>query len=224
MRVLIVEDNIRFCGLVAEHLAGAGFVTDRAYTAEDFRSLIADSGYDIFLIDLNLPDASGISLIRELRRAKMTTPILIMTALGDVDSRVAGLEAGADDYLAKPFNYRELVARMRALLRRSSNLAPSTVEVGQLEMDSMSGEIFCNGKRIDLRPSEQRLLALMIRRVGRIVPRSTIENALQSLGNERSQNAVDKLVSRLRSALNETTTGLQLKTVRGAGYTLEVKH
>jgi DNA-binding response OmpR family regulator len=224
MRVLIVEDNVRYCELITEHLKGAGFVVCGVHTAGDFRLLAADETYDLFLIDINLPDGSGIELIRELRCTKDATPVLVMTAQGEVDARIAGLEAGADDYLSKPFNNRELVARMRALLRRAPAYQPATMEVGSLEMDSMSGEVFCNGKRLELRASEQRLLALMIRRAGRIVPRSTMENALQSLGNERSPNAIDKLVSRLRCALGNTDTGLQLKTVRGSGYMLELKN
>lgn len=222
MKVLIVEDNVRFCSLVSEHLETAGFVVDATHYAEDFRGYISTCDYDIFLVDLNLPDGSGISLIRELRRARVATPILIMTAQDDVDTRVEGLDAGADDYLSKPFNYRELVARMRALLRRSPQLLPEKVLAGQIEMDRTNGEIFCNGKRLELRPSEQRLLALMIRRIGRTVPRSTIESALQSLGNEKSANAIDKLVSRLRTALSDTSAGVQLKTIRGNGYVLEV--
>jgi len=221
MRVLIVEDNIRFCSLVAGHLSCEGFVVDHAHTIEDFQAIAASSRFDVFLVDLNLPDGNGIHLIRKLRRNGVATPIVIMTAEGDIDARIAGLEAGADDYLSKPFNNRELVARMRALLRRAPELLPPTVEVGSLAMDNMSGEIFWNGKRVELRPSEQRLLALMLRRVGRVVPRDVIESALQSLDKERSPNALDKLVSRLRRALTDRSTGLSVRTVRGAGYILE---
>ncbi len=224
MRVLIVEDNVRFCGIVSEHLKAAGFIIDVSHSAEDFRAFASSNTYEVFLIDLNLPDDSGLSLIRELRRARNATPVLVMTAQSDIDARVTGLDAGADDYLAKPFNNRELVARIRALLRRAPELLPDTVIAGQMEMDSISGEVFCNGRRIDLRPSEQRLLALMIRRVGRTVPRGTIESALQSMSGEISANAIDKLVSRLRNALRDAATGVRLKTVRGCGYILEVDH
>ncbi len=221
MRILLVEDNRRFGALLTEHLTDHGHVVDCAATAADFRELALTFAHDLYIVDLGLPDGDGIDLIAELRRAGCTKPILIITARGGVEDRVRGLDRGADDYLVKPFNYRELLARIRALSRRPAAVEPDRVEAGDIVFDRTSGEFFSGGRRIDLRPSERRLLALMICRSGRLVSRATIEGALQCVGGERSPNAIDKLVSRLRRTLREAGAGIAVKTVKGAGYVLD---
>jgi len=221
MRILLAEDNQRFGQLLVEHLSDAGYTVDLTMTASGFRHLATIYVYALYLVDLGLPDGDGLGLIEELRQAKCAAPILILTARSTVQDRVSGLDCGADDYLVKPFNHAELLARVRALSRRPANLVANSMRVGHLTLDFITGEVCCDGRRIDLRPSEQRLLALLIKRSGRLVPRTTIEDSLQSLGNEKTANALDKLISRLRRSLRDEQAGIELKTVKGLGYVLE---
>ena len=221
MRILLVEDNRRFGALMVEHLADHGHVVDHAATADDFRELALTYAHDLYIVDLGLPDGDGIDLIAELRSVGCTKPVLVVTARGGIEDRVRGLDQGADDYLVKPFNYQELLARIRALSRRPAAVEPDRIEAGDVVFDRTTGEFFRSGRRIDLRPSERRLLALMISRSGRLVSRATIEGALQCVGGERSPNAVDKLVSRLRRTLREADARIAVKTIKGAGYVLD---
>jgi two-component system, OmpR family, response regulator len=221
MRVLAVEDNLRFVNVLRERLNKEGFIVDVASTAQDFRELSKVQQHAMYLIDIGLPDGDGLTLVRELRTARRSTPVLILSARSHIEDRVAGLNAGADDYLGKPFHFSELLARMRALLRRPVEMEPTCLKTGMLVLNCATNEVFCDGRRIDLRPSELRLLVLFIRRSGRVVSKESIENTLQSGRGEVSLNAVDKLVSRLRKALEVQASGLELKTVRGMGYVLE---
>ena len=215
------EDNIRFLNVLRERLTKEGLSVDIAANAQEFRELAADKKHEIFLIDLGLPDDNGLNLIRELRAARRGTPVIVLSARTNVDDRVKGLNAGADDYLGKPFHFSELVARMRALLRRPAAIEPPCLRIGMLVLNCNTNEIFCSGRRVDLRPSEQRLLILFIRRSGRVVSKSTIESTLLTSRSEISLNAVDKLVSRLRKALEAQPAGIHLKTIKGVGYVLE---
>ncbi|MEW5964934.1 MAG: response regulator transcription factor [Pseudomonadota bacterium] len=221
MRLLIVEDNARFGQLLADHLKATGFTVDLARTARDFRELADRGRHDLLLIDLALPDGDGVDLVREIRRKGSSVPVLVLTARASVGDRIAGLDAGADDYLVKPFNVSELDARVRALLRRPANIAPQFLRAGALRLDAATGAVYCNGQRLNLRPSEQRLLGLLIRRSGRVVTREVIESAIHSVESESTPNALEKLVSRLRKTLSDQATGIELKTVKGLGYVLE---
>ena len=154
--------------------------------------------YDLIVVDLGLPDGDGLGAIRTLRSMGHSSPILIMTARGSVEDRVIGLDSGADDYLSKPFNDAELLARVRALLRRPSELQGPVLKCGGVELDEARGEVSCSGEPIGLRLSERRLLAVLMRRSGRIVLKSTLEDALSEIGRELSANAVEVLVSRVR--------------------------
>ena len=178
--------------------------------------------YDLIVVDLGLPDGDGLGAIRTLRSMGHSSPILIMTARGSVEDRVIGLDSGADDYLIKPFNHAELLARVRALLRRPSDLQGPVLKFGGVELDEARGEVSCSGKPIELRLSERRLLAVLMRRSGSVVAKSTIEDALSEIGRELSANAVEVLVSRLRKALSEGSTGVTIETVRGIGYRLRL--
>lgn len=221
MRVLVVEDNQRFLNVLDERLNKEGFIVDVTGTAKGFRELVEAQQHALYLIDIGLPDGDGLTLVRELRLARRSTPVLMLSARSHIEDRVAGLNAGADDYLGKPFHFAELLARMRALLRRPPELEPTCLKTGMLVLNCATNEVFCDGRRIDLRPSELRLLVLFIRRSGRVVSKASIESTLQNARGETSQNAVDKLVSRLRKALEAQPSGLELKTVRGMGYVLE---
>ena len=221
MRVLIVEDNLCFGRLIANHLVGAGFAVDLADSVQEFGDYDQLRRYDLYLIDLNLPDGDGIELIQTLRKKNCVAPMLIMTARSRVEERVAGLDAGGDDYLVKPFSNVELLARIRAVLRRPAEILPNVVASGDLTLDTVSGQATWRSTPIKLRPSEQRLLQLLVRQAGQTVSRSAIENVLPGFDSDRSANAIDKLISRLRKALSVAGAEVELRTVKGIGYVIK---
>lgn len=220
MRLLMLEDSSRLRDLLGETLREADFALDAVSTAAELRSAVAKVSYDLIIVDLGLPDADGMDVIRELRNAGSFTPILVMTARAAVPDRIAGLDSGADDYLTKPFHHLELLARVRALLRRSPSLAAPELSVGRLTLREASGEILCEGEPLRLRPSERRLLTLLMRHGGKVLLKERIEETLSEFGREITPNAVEVLVSRVRKALHDVNAGVSLVTVRGSGYVL----
>lgn len=222
MRLVLLEDNQRSGSLLRDHLVRAGYAVDLVSTIQQFNDLMPITSPDLYLIDLGLPDGDGLDVIRRLRHnAKSATPILILSARTSISDRVAGLDCSADDYLCKPFHVNELLARVRALLRRPAQLEAKRIKVGQLVLNCATGDIFYEGCRVDLRPSERQLLALLIRRSGRLVPKRLIEDSLRSIDQDVSPNATEKLVSRLRKSLCKNAININLKTLRGSGYVLE---
>ena len=204
MRLLLVEDSVRLRVLLGENLRGAGYSLDSVGTAAEARAAAAVVAYDLIIVDLGLPDDDGIALIRGLRSSRAKMPIMIITARARVDDRVAGLDSGADDYLVKPFNHSEL----------------PTMQIGRLVFNETRCEVYADGRTLDLRASERRLLALLMRRAGSVVPKSTIEEDHSEFGRELSANAVEANVSRLRKALDDTPAGVFIETIRGVGYAL----
>lgn len=225
MRLLVLEDNARLAGVLAEHLKECGYLVDTAGLSRDFFEYRRRFDYDAYIVDINLPEsdehADGFKVIDAMRRESDSTPALVITARSSIDDRIFGLECGADDYLVKPFNVRELVARIRALARRAPEIAPRRVIVGRLALDHHSGDVTCDGERFELRPSERRLLARLMRRPGQLVTRDVIESLMPDQRFGRTENAVDQAVSRLRRALGRVPSGVELKTIRGMGYVLE---
>jgi two-component system response regulator QseB len=221
MRILAVEDNPRLLKLISERLGEAGFTVDAVGTAAEFRDVSVAFQHVLYLIDLGLPDGDGIKLIKDARRARSNTMILVETGRAQIGDRVLALNVGADDYLVKPYHVTELLARVRALVRRAHEPAPERLHIGGLVLDCTTNEISCHGERFDLTPSERRLLCLLIRRSGRLVTKQTIESTLQKIGSETTPNALEKLVSRLRQALAGSPAGITVKTVKGLGYVLE---
>jgi len=219
-RLLLVEDSVRLQELLGESLRGADYPLDIVGTVLDARAAAAAVGYDLFIIDLSLPDGDGISLINEFRSAGCKTPILVITARAGIDERIAGLNSGADDYLVKPFSHLELLARIRALLRRPREIREPTMQIGRLVFNETTREVRADGRILELRATERRLLALLMRQTGRIVPKSMIEERFSEFGREVSDNAVEAHVSRLRKALEETPAGVIIETIRGLGYAL----
>jgi two-component system OmpR family response regulator len=223
MRILAVEDNARLLALIAGHLGDAGYTVDTARTAMEFREISSALEHALYLIDLGLPDNDGISLLQEICKRRSNTLILVATARSQIVDRVSALNAGADDYLVKPFHVAELLARVRALMRRWHVPPQQQLRAGRLVLECGTNEVFCRGQRLELRPSENRLLSLLIRRSGHLVAKEVIQSALAKLGTENSPNALEKLVSRLRRSLEERPAGIQLRTVKGLGYVLEEK-
>lgn len=220
MRLLLVEDSQRLQELLGDSLTSAGYRLDKAATVAELDSMIEAVNYDLLIVDLGLPDGDGLTAIRALRAKGVTTPILIITARGSIDDRVSGLDSGADDYLIKPFNHSELLARVRALLRRPSDLHGPILKRGSLEFDDAKGEVRSGGKLVELRLSERRLLGTLMRRSGTVVTKAAIEEGLSQFGRELSSNAVEALVSRVRKALAEAGSEVSIETVRGVGYRL----
>jgi DNA-binding response OmpR family regulator len=220
VRLLLAEDSERLQELLSESLKQAGYMLDVVATAAELFSSVAATKYDLLIIDLGLPDGDGLSAIRDLRATGMSVPILIITARGSIDDRIVGLDSGADDYLIKPFNHAELLARIRALLRRPSELQGPVLRRGRTEFDQAKDEVRCSGRSVQLRLSERRLLAELMRRSGAVVAKSAIEGTLSQSSRDLSPNAVEALISRLRRALSDAGSGIVIETVRGVGYRL----
>ncbi len=223
MRLLLVEDNPRLQSLLAEALNSAGFGVDVAQTVAEFESHAASSKYDLMIVDLGLPDGDGLTAIKHFRSKGQSTPILVITARGTIDERVTGLDAGADDYMTKPFNNAEFLARVRALLRRPAEVIGPVLEIGNTTVNTTNLEVRCNGEPVDLRLSERRLLMLLMRRPGALVPKTALETSLSEFGRDVSANAIEALVSRARRTLAEVGSDIQIETVRGIGYTVKDK-
>jgi two-component system, OmpR family, response regulator len=223
MRLLLAEDSVRLQELLGDALNRAGYGLDAVGTVAELLNAAASIRYDLIIVDLGLPDGDGLDAIRALRKSGLTMPILIITARSSIEQRVDGLDSGADDYLTKPFNHAELLARVRALMRRPSELQAPVLRVGNTELDEAAARVLCSGKPIELRLSERRLLAVLMRRSGSVVAKSVIEEALSEFGRELSANAVEALVSRVRKALGEADSGVAIETVRGVGYQLKVE-
>jgi DNA-binding response OmpR family regulator len=219
MRLLLAEDNDRLQELLGEAIRRAGYRLDIVATVDGLLGSAEAVNYDLAIIDLGLPDGDGLDAIRTLRARGETAPILIITARERVDDRILGLDSGADDYLTKPFNHGEFLARVRALLRRPLVLAGPLLRAGALDHDEATGRTRLNGRDLELRASERRLLALLMRRADAIVAKPAIEEALSQFGRELSSNAVEILISRLRKAIG-SADGISIETVRGIGYVL----
>jgi len=220
MRLLLVEDSRRLTELIVESVHGAGWRIDGVGTlAEAFVTLQCEE-HDLLVLDLGLPDGDGVDLLRQLRKNGSTIPVLIVTAAGDVDARISGLDAGADDYLVKPFHHHEFLARCRALARRHGGAAAPILAAGNLRYDPATGRLTCAGKRIAVAPRERQLVELLMRDVDRVVPKRRLEHALSEFGNLLSANALELAVSRVRKKFGEVPSGAEVETVRGIGYLL----
>ena len=220
MRLLLIEDHARLGELVLTGLVAEGFVVDWARSmAEAFEARDA-SAYDLILLDLGLPDGDGLDLVRRLRRARDATPILILTARGGLGDRIVGLDLGADDYLVKPFEMAELMARCRALLRRPGACLGVILEWGNVALDTAGRSLTVGGLSVATPPRELALLESLMRRAGQVVSRSGLEQQLYSLDAEVTPNALEVSVSRLRRRLAGARADVVLKTAHGVGYAL----
>jgi two-component system OmpR family response regulator len=222
MRFLLAEDSVRLQQLLSETLRSAGYRLDVVGRVAEIHESAAAVCYDLMIVDLGLPDGDGIEAIQKLRRHGYRKPILVITARGSVDDRICGLDSGADDYLTKPFNHGELLARVRALMRRQGDAAEAILSVGNVTLDPSASEVRCGEVVLDLRLSERRLLDLLMRRAGTVVAKSALEAALSEFGREISPNAVEALVSRTRKVMWEASADISIETVRGVGYILRL--
>ncbi|AJA08568.1 OmpR family two-component system response regulator [Sphingopyxis fribergensis] len=220
MRVLIIEDNSRLAELISHGIAQHGFSGDGVESIDDAEAALISVAYDAVILDLGLPDGDGLEWLRRERPGQPLPPILILTARDGMGDRVAGLDAGADDYLVKPVEIEELAARLRALLRRPGARSLPVIRAGKLAFDVAARTARSGNHAIELTRREADLLELLIRRAGAVVRRSSIEEALYRFDEPVTPNAVEAIVSRLRHKLSEADYPDRLITVRGMGYLL----
>jgi DNA-binding response OmpR family regulator len=218
MRLLIVEDNIELARLVAASLVAAGYETDVVGSVDEARDAVRSVKYAAMILDLNLPDGDGLSVLVELRRRMDPLPVLVLTARDGLQDRVQGLRNGADDYLAKPFAVVELVARLEAILRRPGQLLGSSLNLANLVYDTESRQIFIDGIPRLFSARETSVLEILLRRQGRVVPKKNVEDHIFGLTGEVASNAVEVYVSRLRKQLGEHGAKILIHTIRGVGY------
>jgi len=222
MRVLVVEDDTKIADFVVQGLKQAGFAVDHRTNGEDGLQLALTEPYDAAVIDLMLPRLDGLSLIEEVRRQKINTPVLILSAKRSVDDRVKGLQTGGDDYLTKPFAFAELLARVQALIRRASGAAePTRLTVGEVSMDLLTRQVTRAGKPIDLQPREFALLEYLLRNAGRVVSKTMILEHVWDYHFDPQTNVVDVLMYRLRSKVESDCSTKLIHTIRGVGYVLK---
>lgn len=220
MRMLVVEDNAVQRCIIQSMLSDVGMQVESATSGADFRRRYQEDEFDVLVIDLTLPDIDGLTLIEELRADYDSTPILVISGRSKLPDKVKCLEAGADDYLVKPFSHVELLARIRAVTRRSFPIRSAAIRVGHLLIDERAKQVACLDRALRLSPNEFRLLLLLARKLGMAVTRDSISVLLRTRRGEPGPNAVEKLVSRLRSTLSAINSGVSIRTIRGSGYTL----
>ncbi len=221
MRILLVEDDADTSAYVARGLEEAGHLVDRAADGQDGLFLATGGGHDVMVVDRMLPKLDGLSMVRAVRAAGIATPVIFLTARTGVGDRVDGLEAGGDDYLAKPFAFAELLARINALARRPPLQQEVTVlRVGDLEMDLIRRSVIRAGKRIELQPREFRLLEYLMRREGQVVTRTMLLEGVWDFHFDPKTSVVETHVSRLRGKVDKGFGQELLHTVRGAGYVI----
>jgi len=220
MRILLVEDNRRLNNSIRLSLMDDGYAVDPAFTGTEGQELAEMTAYDAIILDIMLPEKNGLDVCRDLRKQRVNTPILMLTARDSVEDRVAGLDSGADDYLIKPFAFEELRARLRALLRRESDNKTGILTVADLELDPAVHEVRRGGKIIELTAREFALLEYFMRNPNRLITREMAENHIWSYYNQTFSNVVDVYIRRLRSKIDNDFDVKLFETVRGAGYRL----
>jgi len=222
MKILVIEDDDEAVAYLVKGLAESGHQVDVAVDGRQGLDRASGGGFDALVIDRMLPELDGLEVVTALRARKDETPVLILSALGDVENRVEGLRAGCDDYLAKPFAFSELLARLEALDRRNHAATETRLRVADLEMDLLKRSVTRNGQTIDLLPREFRLLEYLMRHAGHIVTRTMLLEKVWDHHFDPQTNVIDVHVSRLRQKIDRGFTPPLLHTVRGAGYSLGV--
>jgi len=220
MKALVIEDEPSVAGFVKKGLREAAFIVDVAHDGVDGAHLARDESYDVIVLDLMLPGKDGFTLLREIRANEITTPVICLTARDELSDKIKGLDLGADDYLAKPFSFAELLARIRALLRRGPALAPNTIVVGDLSVDLVGRTVTRAGKRIDLSPNEFALLAYLARNSGGVLSRTMILAHVWDMNQDPMTNVIDVHINRLRKKVDVGFATPLIHTVRGVGYVL----
>ena len=220
MRILVIEDEPGVAAFIRRGLREAGFAVDLADNGDDGCHLACAEPYDLVILDLMLPGRDGFSVLGELRGRSITTPVICLTARDTVDDRVRGLDLGADDYLAKPFSFAELVARIRAILRRGATLAANPISVGDLTLDVVARQVSRAGRRIELSAREYALLEYLVRHAGQVLSRTMILEKVWDINQDPLTNVVDVHINRLRKKVDHGFSKPLVHTIRGVGYVL----
>ncbi|WP_018689991.1 response regulator transcription factor [Ahrensia kielensis] len=216
MRMLLVEDNDDLAEAILDRLRSEGHAVDLESNGEAANELLRHTNFDLVILDVNLPGRNGLEILRSLRSRNDDTPVIILTARSQVDDRVVGLDAGADDFMIKPFDFRELSARCRVLARRRSGSASNRFEVDGLVFDYRAKRALVNGRDVELRAREVQLLEVFIADLGKVIGKEEVANRLYEFDETPSLNAVEQTVTRLRKKLEGSS--LNIKTMRGLGY------
>jgi DNA-binding response OmpR family regulator len=221
MRILLIEDNHRLAQSLAKSLSSEGFDLDAFSTAQEGLNAFSSLQYDAVLLDLGLPDRDGVDVLNDLRSTRIEVPILIITARDSVESRVIGLDAGADDYLVKPFAMSELAARMRALLRRPGQPLATLLNVGNTQLNAASRQVMVSNSIVHFSLREIKALELLMRREGQVVSKTVMEDNLNGLHKNTTQNSIEVLIFRLRRRLEQYGSDCSIHTLHGIGYLIK---
>jgi two-component system OmpR family response regulator len=222
MRILLVEDDIKIASFIVKGLKAAGYAIDHAADGEEGLNLALTEPYDTAIIDIMLPKRDGLSLIEEIRKSKVHTPVIILSAKGSVDDRVKGLQTGGDDYLTKPFAFSELLARVQALIRRASGATePTTLSASELSMNLLTREVKRKDQQIELQPMEFSLLEYLMRNIGRVVSKTMIMEHVWDYNFDPQTNVVEARICRLRDKVDRDFDKKLIHTIRGVGYVLK---
>lgn len=222
MRILLVEDDSKIAAFIAQGLKQNGYAVDHCENGEDGLHMALNESYSAAVVDLMLPGLDGLKLIEEMRKSKVNTPVIILSAKRSVDDRVKGLQTGGDDYLSKPFSFAELLARLQALIRRSTSAAETThLTVGGLSMNLLTREVTRDGAPISLQPREFSLLEFFMRNPGKVLSKTMIMEHVWNYNFDPQTNVVDVLVCRLRNKIDRDFEPRMLSTLRGVGYVLK---
>ena len=223
MRILVVDDDRRLCGIIKRGLLEETYAVDVAYDGEEGEYMAEVSPYDLIILDIMMPKKDGIEMCRELRSKRINTPILMLTARDAVEDRVRGLDAGADDYMVKPFSFNELLARIRALLRREAITKSPEIKLGNLVLDTLTREVRRGARAIELTTKEYVILEYFMRHPNMVVTRTMLEEHAWDYDFDSMSNLIDVYIRRLRRKLDDDEKESILQTVRGAGYRLKIQ-
>ena len=222
MRILLVEDDLKIASFIIKGLRATGYAIDHAANGEEGLHLALTEPYDTAIIDIMLPKLDGLAVIERMRKEKVNTPIIILSAKDSVDDRVKGLQTGGDDYLTKPFAFSELLARVQALIRRAGGISePTQLNVGDLSINLLTREVTRAGRKIELQPLEYSLLEYLVRNKGRIVSKTMIMEHVWDYNFDPQTNVVEVRISRLRDKIDRGVDKKLIHTVRGVGYVLK---
>ena len=223
MRLLAVEDEKKVASFIRKGLEEEGFAVDVAFDGETALQMALDRVHDLIILDIQLPKRDGLSVLQELRRERVTTPVLLLTVRATIEDKVLGLDSGADDYLTKPFAFEELVARVRALLRRRAEGKPALLQVANLRLDPARRTVFRGDRKIDLTTKEFALLDYFMRNPGRVLTRTMIAEHVWDYDFDSMTNVIDVYVNYLRRKIDSDQDQKLIHTVRGVGYMLEAE-
>ena len=218
MRILVVEDSRRLAGIIKRGLLEEGYAVDNAYDGEEAEYMAETTPFDVIILDIMLPKKDGVAVCRDLRGKNVNTPILMLTAKDSVEDKVAGLDSGADDYLVKPFAFSELLARIRALLRREVLPRVQQLQIGDLSLDPQTREAWRDGSRMDLTAKEYAILEYFMRRPNVVVTRTMLGESVWDYEFDGISNIIDVYVRRIRRKIDREGQDSLIQTVRGAGY------